>query len=133
MPLYHKNTVLQFGLHKGKTIEQVLHISPDYILWCIRNIEHFKLNPSLLLHAEIAGFAPTEADKRLNALKPSYPVEVPYEDDKELPELEDDYREREPVDYEDDDWEEDYSSAENSWVDVFGPGEEAETAYWNTD
>lgn len=22
---------------------------------------------------------------------------------------------------------------ENPWIEVFGPGEEAETAYWNTD
>lgn len=22
---------------------------------------------------------------------------------------------------------------ENPWIDVFGPGDEAETAYWNTD
>ena len=26
-----------------------------------------------------------------------------------------------------------HDSIDNSWIDVFGPGEEAETAYWNTD
>lgn len=26
-----------------------------------------------------------------------------------------------------------YDRSENPWIDVFGPGEEAETAYWNTD
>jgi hypothetical protein len=26
-----------------------------------------------------------------------------------------------------------HDPSENPWIDVFGPGDEAETAYWNTD
>ena len=35
---------LNFGKHKGKTIDEILHEDPTYIRWCLENIDWFKLS-----------------------------------------------------------------------------------------
>ncbi len=35
---------LNFGKHKGKTIDEVLEEDPTYIRWCLENIDWFKLS-----------------------------------------------------------------------------------------
>ena len=35
---------LNFGKHKGKTIDEILHEDPTYIRWCLKNIHWFKLS-----------------------------------------------------------------------------------------
>ncbi len=35
---------IQFGVHKGKTIKQMLEEKPDYIRWCFENIDWFDLS-----------------------------------------------------------------------------------------
>ena len=35
---------LNFGKHKGKTIDEILHEEPTYIRWCLENIYWFKLS-----------------------------------------------------------------------------------------
>jgi hypothetical protein len=38
------NIVLGFGKYKGQTIKDVIRVDPDYILWCVDNIEWFELD-----------------------------------------------------------------------------------------
>ena len=37
-------TVLKFGKHKGKTVNQILQEEPDYINWCLKNIDTFQMS-----------------------------------------------------------------------------------------
>ncbi len=37
-------TVLKFGKHKGKTVNQILQEEPDYINWCLKNIDIFEMS-----------------------------------------------------------------------------------------
>jgi hypothetical protein len=39
--------VLSFGKFKGKTILQVIDEKPAYIVWCIRNVVGFFIDPTL--------------------------------------------------------------------------------------
>lgn len=38
-------SILKFGKHKGKTIEQVLKFESSYVEWCIKTIKDFCVNP----------------------------------------------------------------------------------------
>lgn len=49
--------VLEFGKHKGKTIQQVMKIDSNYLHWALQNIPDFKLNRNALL------LLPPETDK----------------------------------------------------------------------
>jgi len=43
------NNKLEFGKHKGKTIQVVMKEDPDWIHWALQNIKDFKLNRNALL------------------------------------------------------------------------------------
>lgn len=36
---------LNFGKHKGEEVQDVILEHPDYLLWCLDNIEWFELTP----------------------------------------------------------------------------------------
>jgi exodeoxyribonuclease X-like protein len=40
---YNSSSILKFGKYIGKTIEEIISIDPNYILWCLVNIDHFIL------------------------------------------------------------------------------------------
>lgn len=42
--LYHLNSVLTFGLHKGLTISEIINKNPGWLHWAIENIEGFELS-----------------------------------------------------------------------------------------
>lgn len=42
--VYKLNTILKFGKHKGKTVEQVLNNDPTYIRWCLKNVDFFEMS-----------------------------------------------------------------------------------------
>ena len=42
--VYKLNTVLKFGKHRGKTVEQILKTDPTYIRWCLKNIDTFEMS-----------------------------------------------------------------------------------------
>lgn len=42
--IYYNSTKLNFGKHKGKTILEVLESDFNYICWCIKEINNFKLS-----------------------------------------------------------------------------------------
>lgn len=48
------DSVLEFGKHKGKVIHNVLESDPEYIDWCIKNIEWFKPNNKLVEETRLA-------------------------------------------------------------------------------
>ena len=41
------HNVFTFGKFKGKTILQVLDKNPSYLVWCIRNVKGFSIEPDL--------------------------------------------------------------------------------------
>jgi hypothetical protein len=43
------NNVLEFGKHKGKTVQQVMKEDPNWLHWALQNISTFKLNRNALL------------------------------------------------------------------------------------
>lgn len=43
------SNVLEFGKHKGKTVEQVMKDEPNWLHWALQNIPEFKLNRNALL------------------------------------------------------------------------------------
>ena len=38
------DTVFDFGKHKGKSLSDIIENDIDYIIWCILNIEQFKID-----------------------------------------------------------------------------------------
>lgn len=42
-------TIFNFGKYKGKTLLYVIDNDPQYIIWCIDNIEDFNINEKLKL------------------------------------------------------------------------------------
>lgn len=45
--LYDLDTVLDFGKHKGLTVEDVLNDDPRYLLWALENVERFEVDNAL--------------------------------------------------------------------------------------
>ena len=43
------NNVLEFGKHKGKTVQQVMREDVNWLHWALQNIPEFKLNHNALL------------------------------------------------------------------------------------
>lgn len=43
MKYYYADTIFTFGKHKGKTLDEVMECDPDYVDWCLANLDHFAL------------------------------------------------------------------------------------------
>lgn len=43
------HNVLEFGKHKGKTVQQVMKEDPQWLHWALQNVPSFKLNRNALL------------------------------------------------------------------------------------
>lgn len=43
------HNVLEFGKHKGKTVQLVMKEDPNWLHWALQNIKDFKLNKNALL------------------------------------------------------------------------------------
>lgn len=43
------NSKLEFGKHKGKTVQQVMKDDPNWLHWALQNVKDFKLNRNALL------------------------------------------------------------------------------------
>ena len=46
--LYISDDLINFGLHKGSSIEEIVKTNPSYIFWCIENIGGFYVSPEIL-------------------------------------------------------------------------------------
>ena len=42
--VYGPTTTFHFGMHKGKTLEEVANCHASYILWCVRNLNKFLIH-----------------------------------------------------------------------------------------
>lgn len=45
--MFTKESVLEFGKHKGETVEDVLKYDPSYLVWCIENLKWFDVDTVL--------------------------------------------------------------------------------------
>jgi hypothetical protein len=43
MKYYYSDTIFTFGKYKGKTLDEVMQLDPDYVDWCLANLDHFAL------------------------------------------------------------------------------------------
>lgn len=46
--LYKYDTIIDFGMYKWSSINDVVKIDPSYIFWCIENITDFYVSPQIL-------------------------------------------------------------------------------------
>jgi len=44
MKLYRPSTVIEFGKFEGYTISEVIMKEPDYVFWCLDNLDHFVIS-----------------------------------------------------------------------------------------
>ena len=42
--VYSLNDELPFGKHKGELVEDVVYLDPEYLDWCVENVEGFELD-----------------------------------------------------------------------------------------
>ena len=142
--LYNWETTLDFGKYKGRSIMEVFDKNPDYVKWCLKNVDWFCITD------EIFDKLPIDYDPNIlwEKLNNNYETNMEQEHTKSeedsLREKHNDKKERLlrqelSSDIIDEDYYEDsniYMSRnpnhDNPWIDVFGAGEEADTAYWNT-
>lgn len=119
MKAYDLQTVFKFGKHKGKSLAEVAAINVHYIIWCIKNVDNFYIS--------------TDTINDINTIvKIAIPNDIHLILQQKALQLENEDEEEDNDGY-DNSYYERKSCSENPWVDVFGEGEEAETAYWNTD
>ena len=137
MKNYELTQVLNFGKHKGKTILEIAKQEPSYLNWCMVNLEHFYISDEVLSELHEQGLdlsfnAEAESIRKQKLEK----IEAKMESS---PEDHDPYRRSwSHEELAEGDWNYSYKNPahdpdENPWIDVFGPGDEAEAAYWNTD
>lgn len=139
MKNFNLDTQFTFGKHKGKTVAAVLHENPSYLNWCMINLDHFFIADDDLesIVAAKPGFAlSTEAEAARQQKREK--MEASNDEVYEYDSASNTRRRWSHDELADGDWDYDYSNpshnpSDNPWIDVFGPGDEAEAAYWNTD
>jgi hypothetical protein len=133
MKFYTLDTEFTFGKFNGKTVREVLDLQPSYLDWYLLNLDHFYLSD--------------ETIEAIKQIKPNFLLselanqkrQEKFETWEQAQTNHDDYRQHwTDDDLQMGDWDYDpmnpaHDPSENPWIDVFGPGDEAETAYWNTD
>lgn len=45
--VYDLDTALDFGKHRGRTVEDLLGDDPRYLLWALENVERFEVDKAL--------------------------------------------------------------------------------------
>ena len=45
--MYDLDTVLDFGKHQGRTVEELLNERPRYLFWLLENVEDFEVDAAL--------------------------------------------------------------------------------------
>lgn len=112
---YQSNYRVGFGNYEGQNLSSIINEDPEYVLWCIINLDHFSINKALFLNPKLRN-----EPLFLSALEHNLIKEQIIE--KWTPNDDYDY------DYRDDYY--DWSDMEGDWGGLYG--EEAETGYWNT-
>ena len=149
MKFYKLNTVFTFGKFKGKTLKEVITIQPSYVEWCLVNLDHFYISDKVLKEIKqirknfyLSEEAEAKRREKFDEWK-SNRKKLNQENNREY-NHEREYKYKSPFHYDwseeelrSGDWDYDptnpaHDPSENPWIDVFGPNEEAEIAYWNT-
>lgn len=47
MAAYDLDTLLDFGKHRGRPVEDVLEDDPSYLLWALENVHRFEVDKAL--------------------------------------------------------------------------------------
>lgn len=47
---YNLNTVFKFGKYKGKTLKQVIDEDINYVVWCLSDINEFRLDNDAIVY-----------------------------------------------------------------------------------
>jgi len=50
---YKSNYKIGFGNYEGQNISSIIEEDPEYVLWCIINLEHFSINKTLFLNPKL--------------------------------------------------------------------------------
>ena len=53
MKSYDLETTMNFGKYKGKTLREILTANPNYVNWCLINVDYFHISNSTLTEIEI--------------------------------------------------------------------------------
>jgi hypothetical protein len=140
MKNFNLDTQFTFGKHKGKTVAAVLHENPSYLNWCMINLNQFFIADDDLESIVYAkpSFKFTAEAETVRQQKREKMEAASNDDDYEYDSTSHTRRRWSHDELADGDWDYDYSNpshnpSDNPWIDVFGPGDEAEAAYWNTD
>jgi hypothetical protein len=62
MKTYYLNTTMSFGKHNGQSIQQIIDQDPQYLNWCIINLDHFMLENELFENLKNNGTVRFQAD-----------------------------------------------------------------------
>ncbi|MFM1772983.1 MAG: hypothetical protein RLZZ71_2125 [Bacteroidota bacterium] len=127
MKVYTQNSLLKFGKYNGSILEDVAKKDPNYINWCVINLEHFYLSAEVIEHLQAnSGLVISEEATLALEQKRSEISEASDSNDYDF----DDYERRTYDDYNGS-----YAQDEMGWSDqdindVFGGDADA---YWNID
>ncbi|QED38991.1 hypothetical protein FK178_15260 [Antarcticibacterium arcticum] len=117
MKIYYLDTCFNFGKYEGKTLEEVISIQPDYINWCILNLDHFLVDEDQLeefLEINTSFFLSKNALMKLEIKWDEY-----------------DFNDRSSYGSEETEWANDVQDYDD-WLNTEF-GDDAGTAYWNMD
>lgn len=114
---YDSDTKINFGKHKGLTIENILNTDPNYLLWCVIHLDHFLIELSWFLVDNLK--AQSQYVRALEyALAKSYLLDE--EEGLRIKDEQDEILHQNFID-----------AAQGDWGGLYG--EEADTGYWNTE
>lgn len=115
---YEPLDILEFGKHKGKSIEEIIDCDPLYIAWCMVNLDHFFISSKdyYLNHEEFIGS--NYYIKSFEYLLVKIAIRNKWKP--LIKDLYDDFNNEERNEW------------RPTWGDAFGSGEEASIAFWNT-
>lgn len=141
--LYNWESSFDFGQYKGEQLKEVFEKNPSYISWCFQKVEWFCITDDIFKKLPIV--LALQKDNRMSNVKEQQDwlqilVDKHSKKKEELnsvqSEISNDYKYESDYNYYDNKpymlGDPRYDRNENPWIDVFGEGEEAETAYWNT-
>jgi hypothetical protein len=127
MKVYTQNSLLKFGKYNGSILEDIAKTDPNYINWCIINLDHFYLSEEATEHLRAnSGLVISEEATLALEQKRSEISDASDSNDYDF----DDYERRTYDDYNGS-----YAQDEMGWSDqdindVFGGDADA---YWNID
>lgn len=53
MKIYYLDSIFSFGIYEGKTLEEVCMLNPEYINWCLINLNHFYIPDHVIYYLNL--------------------------------------------------------------------------------